>query len=404
MLLFLTPLVLLPNQFLPPTFQPILVGGLFLFCLVYLFAGRLNASPLCLLLLLILGWLPVNIGVAVDHERALGSAGYLLLGMAYYLALTHWPLTCRQPVLVAWLLFAVAALLALLGPRLVELQAGAFDLYAPLGLPSTLHLAQFGEAINPNILAGALLLLFPFPFMLAVDGRWTSHRWPRIGSGLLLLFMLAVLGSTQSRGAELAVGMVGALLLVLRWPRLIYGVPLLLVLGIGIVVWSGPQKILEMLVFSTATPGLDQRLEIWSRAGYALWDFVFTGIGIGTFDLVIPRLYPYFLISPAEPIPHAHNLYLQIGLDLGLPGLIAYLALWLNLWVMLIALLRRREQSLAWCLAAGAAGSLVGILLHGLVDAVTWGNKLAFLPWWLYALVTLLFLQQREQIMNEGGS
>lgn len=379
-----------------------LVGGLYFFCLLYVLAGRVHYSPLSLSLILILIWLPVNVWAAVARERAFVSVGYLLLGMAYYLALTHWMLLRRQPILVAQLLIAVGMLLTLLGPRLMELQAGAFDLYAPLGLPTTLNLAHWGEAINPNILAGALLLLFPFPLILTLNGRWTTqHRW-RIGVGLLLLCMLAVMGSTQSRGAELALGLVGVLLLLLRWPKLLYSVPLLLVLGASVVAWVGPQQFLETLFFSTATPGLDQRLEIWSRAWYALWDFAFTGIGMGTFDLVIPRLYPYFLISPAEPIPHAHNLYLQIGLDLGLPGLIAYLALWINLWVMVVTLLRRREQPLTWCLAAGAAGSLAGLLLHGLVDAVTWGNKLAFLPWWLYALITLLFLQQRPQTTDNG--
>lgn len=402
MLLLWTPLVLLPGKFLPPTVQPVLVGGLYFFCLCYLLAGRVRYSPLCLPLLLILFWLPVNVWAAVARERAFVSVGYLLLGMGYYLALTHWALLRRQPRLVAQLLLAVGALLTLLGPRLMELQVGAFDLYAPLGLPATLSLVHWGEAINPNILAGALLLLFPFPFMLTIDGRWTTHRGWRIAIGLLLLCMMAVIGSTQSRGAQLAVGLVGMLLLLLRWPKLIYSVPVLLVLGAGVVAWVGPQQFLETLFFSAATPGLDQRLEIWSRAWYALWDFVFTGIGIGAFDLVIPRLYPYFLISPAEIIPHAHNLYLQIGLDLGLPGLLAYLALWINLWVMIVTLLRRREQPLSWCLTAGAAGALAGLLLHGLVDAVTWGNKLAFLPWWLYALITLLFLQQRQQMADDA--
>jgi putative inorganic carbon (hco3(-)) transporter len=347
-------------------------------------------------MLLILGWLPINVWAAVNREQALRSAGYLLLGMAYYLALTHWPLTRRRPALVAWLLIAVGTLFALLGPRLVELQAGARDLYAPFGLPATLHLARFGEAVNPNILAGALLLLFSLPCMLAIDSRWTTRLWPRIGVGLLLLCMVVVIDSTQSRGAELAIVFVVALLLALRWPQLIFGMLFLLVLGIGAVVWVGPHQFLEMLFISAATPGLDQRIEIWSRAWYALYDFVFTGIGIGSFEFVIPRLYPYFLISPAETIPHAHNLYLQIGLDLGVPGLIAYGALWINLWVMLVTLLRRREDPFSWCIAAGAFGSLVGMLLHGLVDAVTWGNKLAFLPWWLYALITLLFLQQQQ--------
>jgi len=34
----------------------------------------------------------------------------------------------------------------------------------------------------------------------------------------------------------------------------------------------------------------------------------------------------------------------------------------------------------------------VGMLVHGLLDAVTWGTKLAFVPWILFALITQLFL------------
>jgi hypothetical protein len=48
-------------------------------------------------------------------------------------------------------------------------------------------------------------------------------------------------------------------------------------------------------------------------------------------------------------------------------------------------------------LAIGAAGSLAGMLIHGLLDAVTWGTKLSFLPWLLFALITQLFLQVQEQ-------
>jgi putative inorganic carbon (hco3(-)) transporter len=278
------------------------------------------------------------------------------------------------------------------------LQSGALDLYAPLGLPPTIHLSRLGEAINPNVLAGALLLIMPFPLMLMLTKGWTDRRGLHLLAGIAFVFIVIVIGSTQSRGAYLAMAIVIPLLLVMRWPRLIYGVPLIIAGAIGFVFWIGPQKFIEMLTFSTSTPGLDQRLEIWSRAWYGVWDFAFTGIGIGMFDVVIPLLYPYFLIPPMETIPHAHNLYLQIGVDLGMPGLIAYLALWINLFFMLAPLLRKRRGILSWAMATGAFGSLLAMLLHGLVDAVTWGNKLAFLPWWLYALITLLFLRyQREE-------
>jgi hypothetical protein len=34
------------------------------------------------------------------------------------------------------------------------------------------------------------------------------------------------------------------------------------------------------------------------------------------------------------------------------------------------------------------------MLVHGLVDAALWGNKAAFLPWLLLALICLLYLDR----------
>lgn len=393
LLLLITPLILLPNTFVPPTVHQLLVGGLFIFAAFQILSSRAKLTPLWLPLLLLISWLPVNIWVAIDSQQAWVSAGYFIIGITYYLVLTHLPITRREPRLILWLLLSVSIVLTLLGPRLVETQKGIIDLYAPLGLPAALHLSALGEAINPNVLAGALVLLLPFQFMFVINEAWAARRWHHLTVSALFAWTLLVIGSMESRGAYLASAIVIPLLLIVRWPRLVYTVPLLLIGGGSVIVWLGPQQFLEMLAFSASTPGLDQRLEIWQRAWYALGDFAFTGIGIGTFDIVIPLLYPYFLISPTDPIPHAHNLYLQIGLDLGLPGLIAHLALWITLFALLAPLLRQRDLRLPWTAAAGAFGALVAMLLHGLVDAVTWSNKLAFLPWWLYALITLLFLQ-----------
>ena len=370
------------------------MGGLFFFAAFQILFSRAKLSPLWLPLLLLIGWLPVNIWVAIDPQQAWINAGYFIIGIVYYLVLIHLPVTQRQPHLILWLLFFVSTMLTLLGPRLVETQMGIIDLYAPLGLPAALHLRALGEAINPNVLAGALVMLLPFQFMFVINGAWAARRWHHLAVSALFTYTLLVIGTMESRGAYLASAIVIPLLLIIRWPRLVYTVPFLLSGGGSVVVvWLGPQQFLEMIAFSASTPGLDQRLEIWRRAWYALWDFAFTGIGIGTFDLVVPLLYPYYLLSPTDPIPHAHNLYLQIGLDLGLPGLIAHLALWITLFALLAPLLRQRDLGLSWTVAAGAFGALVAMLLHGLVDAITWGNKLAFLPWWLYALITLLFLQ-----------
>ena len=85
--------------------------------------------------------------------------------------------------------------------------------------------------------------------------------------------------------------------------------------------------------------------------------------------------------------------FFQIGLDLGLPGLIAYLALLINLFVMVMSTLRNPHLlPLHRILTIGATGSLVGMIVHGLLDAVTWGTKLAFVPWLLYAAIVVLVI------------
>ncbi|MEZ4736424.1 MAG: hypothetical protein R3E79_55770 [Caldilineaceae bacterium] len=42
-------------------------------------------------------------------------------------------------------------------------------------------------------------------------------------------------------------------------------------------------------------------------------------------------------------------------------------------------------------MAAGCLATLVGMQVHGLLDAVTWRNKLALLPWLTFAQITLLY-------------
>jgi len=138
---------------------------------------------------------------------------------------------------------------------------------------------------------------------------------------------------------------------------------------------------------------VDGRLEIWSRAFYAVSDFPFTGIGIGTFDRVIPLLYPLFSIGPDVHLTHAHNLLLQVALDTGLPGLIAYLALFINTFVMIFKALRQRSAALDWTLAAGVLGGLVAMFVHGIFDAPLWGSKPAFLPWLMVALAMQVALR-----------
>jgi O-antigen ligase len=136
---------------------------------------------------------------------------------------------------------------------------------------------------------------------------------------------------------------------------------------------------------------MQARLEIWSRALYGLEDFPFTGLGLGTFRRVVPVLYPLFLVAPDQDIAHAHNQFLQVGLDLGLPGLITYLALWLGAAAMLWQSWQLAPTTEARWLVLGFATALLAYLLYGFSETVALGAKPGFIFWLLLGLVTSLY-------------
>ena len=56
-----------------------------------------------------------------------------------------------------------------------------------------------------------------------------------------------------------------------------------------------------------------------------------------------------------------------------------------------------RQHNEALALTAGALAASCGLLVHGLLDAVTWGTKLAFLPWLILAIIQLTTTEQQQQ-------
>ena len=144
-----------------------------------------------------------------------------------------------------------------------------------------------------------------------------------------------------------------------------------------------------------------------SRAIFMAQDFPFTGVGMGTYSEVADLMYPFYLKGEGI-IPHAHNLFLQIAVDLGTPGLIAWLA---SLGIVsfaawkVYALKDSIEYESEWIvgLGAGLLCSQLALVVHGLTDAVTWGMiRPAPLVWalWGLAVATWLWAQQETRSLT----
>jgi putative inorganic carbon (HCO3(-)) transporter len=247
----------------------------------------------------------------------------------------------------------------------------------------------FADTIHPNVMAGYLVILLPVSVTLLFFAWGQLRRQLRLALILASLFIFAILILTKSRGAWMGFGAMILLLVTLRWRRGWLMLPAFLLAAIGVLALVGSGPVLDALATSGTVNGVAGRVEIWSRAIFMIRDFSFTGIGMGTFGNLADALYPFLLVAPGT-IPHAHNLFLQVAVDLGIPGLIAWLAIFGLVARCAWDVYRygRRLQD-AWIMALGAGllGSQFALAVHGLTDAVTWGMvRPAPLVWGLWGL------------------
>lgn len=133
------------------------------------------------------------------------------------------------------------------------------------------------------------------------------------------------------------------------------------------------------------SPGFRQ--EVWRWALMATQDFLFTGCGLGTFREVVRLLYP-LNVAPGYDIAHAHNVFLQVALDVGVPGLIAYVAS-LGIALRLGLHTARRDPALR-PLALGLAGGLGSLHIYGMMDALAPGSKPGLILWVALGLLTAM--------------
>jgi O-antigen ligase len=109
-----------------------------------------------------------------------------------------------------------------------------------------------------------------------------------------------------------------------------------------------------------------------------LRDHPLLGVGLDNFAYLYGQSY-LRAGAVAEPnLSHPHNWVLNVWLELGLLGLIAFVWLVVRFWTT-------ASSSKGW-LAAGAMGAMADMLVHGLIDNSYFLVDLAFIFWLIFAL------------------
>ena len=155
-----------------------------------------------------------------------------------------------------------------------------------------------------------------------------------------------------------------------------------------------PAQVLDLAFGGQQFHGISGRTAIWARGIYILKDFPLTGVGMGMFWEIVSRIYPLGF-EDGRIIYHVHNLFLQVAVDLGIPGMIAWLGIYLAsllAGIKTIRMARRAGNQWLAGLAAGLVASLAAVGAHGIFDAVLWGMvRTAPLLWAIWGLLFASF-------------
>ena len=257
------------------------------------------------------------------------------------------------------------------------------------------------DTIHRNVMAGFLVILFPITLGVLFFAWKEIRGWNRFLLLTTSIIVFGILILTQSRGAILALGAALMILIALRWRHGWLTIPISLLAVGGMIILWGPNRLIDVIGSGVSLEGLDGRLEVWSRAIYIIQDFPITGIGMGMFTNVADNLYPFFLNAPGS-VTHAHNLFLQVAVDLGIPGLITWLAtlgIMLTISFQLHRIGSLREDQWAAGLGAGLLCSQLALIIHGLLDSVTWGAvRPVPIVWAIWGLTSAAWIFYRRRL------
>jgi O-antigen ligase len=265
------------------------------------------------------------------------------------------------------------------------------------------HPNDFGSyLIIVSILTLVLLLSKGCPRLLGYrrqeTGPWPQHVLPVLLFAGLFILSVTCLGLTYSRGAWLGF-FVGLLFLGIR------DIKLLPVAGLVIflfyiafsptllefrkssliydnVRFSDVEKSGESSSAMEGSMGGSGRRMYWEEAVSIIKKFPLLGSGINTYSVVARD---YKIAWGGYP----HNCYLHMAAEIGLPGLLAFLWILLNLFVKTAGYLRRNASAdlfLTAVLAGGFAGT-GGFLVHSGVDTNFYSLQLGNFMWVIFGLL-----------------
>jgi O-antigen ligase len=140
-----------------------------------------------------------------------------------------------------------------------------------------------------------------------------------------------------------------------------------ILLSICVAIWIGPGPIVSRFqtVNEEYSLGGQSRISMWRDALPLIKHHPWLGTGLGTFPIAYTSGQTAFL---NQFVNHAHNDYLEIAGDLGIPAALILFASIIFILVHTMRSFLSGERDFDRIVALGCVGSIVAILLHSFAD------------------------------------
>ena len=290
--------------------------------------------------------------------------------------------------------YRIIALTALAAVFLISIE-GVFQYFFTNGSFSGRSMA--GNRVRSSMPHPNDIAIIPMLLPIAVVGIRSIPRRIAltIGSALVPLVVFTV-ATSWSRNTWIGLLVTSLALAVWKSGLIRIAVVTGFILAVGIVVLNMAD--IQNRLISLADPTNDGRIGLWLAAMTMFIDHPFTGIGAGTFGYEYPTYVamvslPTGYVAESGFIPWAHNVYLEILAEYGIPGFLAYaiVTTWIIGKLGLLAVRSRgttedenTSQAAQWRLALLI--SWLAVLVMAMFDLTFYKHWVVYIYWMLLGL------------------
>ena len=406
-LVLLGPLFIFPkekwNWILLAVVVGFIFGGRWIFERKFLPRTPVDAAVALLLIMAFVGVFAIK-----DVSGSAGKLAGLIYGLVVFYVLIE-TLKSMGRIKAAVVVFLMAGLgLAVIGMLGRGEYREAFIAPIESKLPK-IPQVKFGltgaeAGVNPNPLGGVLLLFIPIgimqlPLLLKKRIEYASLRIRSLGLfGIVVLLGVQGIAVVLSASFGTWFALALALWLMGGWKRTLKAVIAGLLIAFIVFVFlktgepgqSGSSGIRVVIGASIKT-----RVDIWKAGLEAARNHPVTGIGMDQL-----RRTPNFLYENS----HAHNQFLHTAAELGIPGLIAYVAILIGVFWMAGEVRRSALPEWLRLTSRGLGTGVFAFTLFGLGDAIPLGAKPGIFFWISLAMITSIYLYGRDNGLLEKNA